>query len=78
MQSGHKFTPGEVDAKVGDIIEWRFYPVEHWVIRGDFDYPCVPYDYIGTDRKSFDSGAQTVQAITDDVSAPSAERREQD
>ncbi|KAK7415417.1 hypothetical protein QQZ08_012358 [Neonectria magnoliae] len=64
--SGHKFTPDEVEADVGDIIEWRFYPTNHWVIRGDFDYPCIPYDYIGTDRTGFSSGSQTVQAITDD------------
>ncbi|KPM45995.1 hypothetical protein AK830_g512 [Neonectria ditissima] len=64
--SGHKFTPDEIEADVGDIIEWRFYPTNHWVIRGDFDYPCIPYDYIGTDRTGFSSGSQTVQAITDD------------
>ncbi|KAF7564077.1 hypothetical protein G7046_g71 [Stylonectria norvegica] len=64
--SGHKFTPNEVFAEVGDIIEWRFYPDGHWVIRGDFDYPCVPYEYIGTDRTGFSSDAQSVKAITDD------------
>ncbi|KAH6984828.1 hypothetical protein BKA56DRAFT_671293 [Ilyonectria sp. MPI-CAGE-AT-0026] len=64
--SGHKFTPSKIEADVGDIIEWRFYPTNHWVIRGDFDYPCIPYDYIGTDRTGFSSGSQTVQAITDD------------
>ncbi|KAH7159871.1 hypothetical protein B0J13DRAFT_616670 [Dactylonectria estremocensis] len=64
--SGHKFTPSELTADVGDIIEWRFYPTNHWVIRGDFDYPCIPYEYIGTDRTGFSSGSQTVQAITDD------------
>ncbi|KAH8172023.1 extracellular serine-rich protein [Sarocladium implicatum] len=65
--SGHKFTPPETTAKIGDILEFRFYPVEHWVIRGDFDYPCVPYEYVGTDRRGFSSGEQSVQAITDDV-----------
>ncbi|KAF7551649.1 hypothetical protein G7Z17_g4854 [Cylindrodendrum hubeiense] len=64
--SGHKFTPSEIEADVGDVIEWRFYPTNHWVIRGDFDYPCIPYDYIGTDRTGFSSGMETVQAITDD------------
>ncbi|KAL2204962.1 hypothetical protein CC79DRAFT_1370782 [Sarocladium strictum] len=64
--SGHKFTPGETKAKVGDTIEFKFYPLDHWVIRGDFDYPCIPYEYIGTDRRGFSSGEQPVQAITDD------------
>ncbi|CAM1503037.1 Fc.00g078130.m01.CDS01 [Cosmosporella sp. VM-42] len=64
--NGHKFKPEQVEAKVGDIIEWVFYPTGHWIIRGDYDWPCVPYEYIGTNRKGFSSGAQSVQAITDD------------
>ncbi|KAH6890555.1 hypothetical protein B0T10DRAFT_561058 [Thelonectria olida] len=64
--SGHKFTPDEVTADIGDVIEWRFYPPNHWVIRGDFDNPCIPYEYVGTDREGFSSGEQSVQAITDD------------
>ncbi|EXM31318.1 hypothetical protein V3481_013660 [Fusarium oxysporum f. sp. vasinfectum] len=64
--SGHKFTPNEVKAEVGDIIEWRFYPTDHWVIRGDYDNPCIPYEYIGVNRQGFSSGTQKVQAITDD------------
>ncbi|CAF3463971.1 hypothetical protein SNK03_011578 [Fusarium graminearum] len=65
--SGHKFTPAELDADVGDIIEWRFYPTDHWVIRGDYDNPCIPYEYIDYNRKGFSSGTQKVQAITEDA-----------
>jgi len=65
--SGHKFTPSELEADVGDIIEWRFYPTDHWVIRGDYDHPCIPYEYIDLNRKGFSSGTQKVQAITDDA-----------
>lgn len=65
--SGHKFTPAEVKADVGDIIEWRFYPSNHWVIRGDYDHPCIPYEYVDLDRKGFSSEMQKVQAITDDA-----------
>jgi plastocyanin len=64
---GHKFTPGETKAAVGDVIEWRFYPAEHWVIRADYDWPCIPYNYVGLNRQSFSSGLQVVNAITDDV-----------
>ncbi|KAF4341386.1 hypothetical protein FBEOM_4634 [Fusarium beomiforme] len=65
--SGHKFTPNEVKAEVGDIIEWRFYPTDHWVIQGDYDVPCIPYNYAGLNRKEgFSSGLQKVQAISDD------------
>lgn len=71
-QSGHKFTPAQVEAKVGDVIEWRFYPSGHWVIRGDFEQPCIPYEYIGLNKEGFSSGVQKVQAITDDVSQHSS------
>ncbi|KAM0435993.1 hypothetical protein ACHAPT_002885 [Fusarium lateritium] len=64
--SGHKFTPAEVEAKVGDVIEWRFYPSGHWIIRGDFEHPCIPYEYVDLNREGFSSGAQKVEAITDD------------
>ncbi|RSL38524.1 hypothetical protein CEP53_014801 [Fusarium sp. AF-6] len=65
--SGHKFTPAEVKAEVGDIIEWRFYPSGHWIIRGDFEHPCIPYEYVDLNREGFSSGEQKVQAITDDA-----------
>ncbi|KAI8715387.1 hypothetical protein NCS52_01046100 [Fusarium sp. LHS14.1] len=64
--SGHKFTPAEVKAEVGDVIEWRFYPSGHNVIRGTFEQPCIPYEYVGLNKEGFSSGAQKVQAITDD------------
>ncbi|KAF4983283.1 hypothetical protein FZEAL_1268 [Fusarium zealandicum] len=56
--TGHKFTPAEVKAEVGDVIEWRFYPDAHWIIRGDFEQPCIPYEYFDLDRKGFSSGTQ--------------------
>ncbi|KAI9167526.1 hypothetical protein HJFPF1_03654 [Paramyrothecium foliicola] len=65
---GHKFTPEETTAEVGDIIEWRFYPAEHWVIRGDFDHLCIPYEYVGINRQGFSSGPKLVNAIIDDAS----------
>ncbi|KAF5023643.1 hypothetical protein F66182_4312 [Fusarium sp. NRRL 66182] len=64
--SGHKFTPSEVKAEVGDILEWRFYPSSHWVIRGDYENPCIPYEYVDLDRTGFSSGTEKVEAITDD------------
>ncbi|KAH6975603.1 hypothetical protein EDB80DRAFT_784020 [Ilyonectria destructans] len=65
--AGHKFTPDETEADIGDIIEYRFYPDAHWVIRGDFENPCIPYEYVQTDRQGFSSGRQPVKAITDDA-----------
>ncbi|KAI8657107.1 hypothetical protein NCS56_01316600 [Fusarium sp. Ph1] len=65
--AGHKFTPNDIEADVGDILEYRFYPDAHWVIRGDFGYPCIPYEYVDTDRTGFSSGPQPVKAITNDA-----------
>ncbi|KAF4997585.1 hypothetical protein FGRMN_3790 [Fusarium graminum] len=65
--AGHKFTPNDIKADVGDIIEYRFYPDAHWVIRGDYDNPCIPYEYVDTDREGFSSGPEPVKAITDDA-----------
>ncbi|KAH7002901.1 hypothetical protein EDB82DRAFT_425232 [Fusarium venenatum] len=65
--AGHKFTPEDIKADVGDIIEYRFYPDAHWVIRGDYDNPCIPYEYVDTDRSGFSSGPEPVKAITDDA-----------
>uniref|UniRef100_A0A0D2Y1T7 Uncharacterized protein n=1 Tax=Fusarium oxysporum (strain Fo5176) TaxID=660025 RepID=A0A0D2Y1T7_FUSOF len=48
--AGHKFTPNDIKADVGDILEYRFYPDAHWVIRGDFDNPCIPYDSTNSAR----------------------------
>ncbi|KAH7153789.1 hypothetical protein DER46DRAFT_663480 [Fusarium sp. MPI-SDFR-AT-0072] len=65
--AGHKFTPNDIKADVGDILEYRFYPDAHWVIRGDFGYPCIPYEYVDVDRTGFSSGLQPVKAITNDA-----------
>ncbi|WZH45810.1 uncharacterized protein QYS62_006878 [Fusarium acuminatum] len=65
--AGHKFTPNNIKADIGDILEYRFYPDAHWVIRGDFDNPCIPYEYVDTDRTGFSSGPQPVKAITNDA-----------
>nr|CEG04607.1 unnamed protein product [Fusarium clavum] len=65
--AGHKFTPNDIKADVGDIIEYRFYPDAHWVIRGDYDNPCIPYEYVDTNREGFSSGPEPVKAITDDA-----------
>ncbi|KAH8674478.1 hypothetical protein BGZ60DRAFT_526439 [Tricladium varicosporioides] len=60
-KNGHNFTPNEINATVGDIIEYRFWPQNHSVVRGGFgDSPCVPYDLTsegaGKDNLTFFSG----------------------
>ena len=52
--------------KVGDYAEWRFERGDQWVIRGTFDYPCVPYEYFGVGRKGFSSGERQVKEEDED------------
>ncbi|EXA30725.1 hypothetical protein AU210_012440 [Fusarium oxysporum f. sp. radicis-cucumerinum] len=65
--AGHKFTPNDIEADVGDILEHRFYPNAHWVIRRDVGYPCIPYEYVDADGTGFSSGPPPVKAITNDA-----------
>ncbi|KAJ0137832.1 hypothetical protein CTA2_1997 [Colletotrichum tanaceti] len=65
--SGYSFTPSKTEAKVGDTIEWIFYPDAHSVIRAEFGFPCTPYEYVDIGREGFYSGPQPVKAITNNM-----------
>ncbi|GJC92008.1 extracellular serine-rich protein [Colletotrichum higginsianum] len=65
--SGYSFTPSKTEAKVGDTIEWIFYPDAHSVIRAEFGFPCTPYEYVDIGRQGFYSGPQPVKAITNNM-----------
>ncbi|TVY94434.1 putative GPI-anchored cupredoxin, partial [Lachnellula willkommii] len=48
---GFNFSPNQVFANVGDIIEYRFYPQNHSVARAAFgSNPCIPYEDTGPGR----------------------------
>ncbi|KAE8372132.1 hypothetical protein BDV26DRAFT_108159 [Aspergillus bertholletiae] len=38
----HQYVPSSVNASVGDVIVFEFYPRNHSVVRADFGAPCVP------------------------------------
>lgn len=40
--NGLAFTPDSVTAKVNDILEFHFHPINHSVVLGDFANPCQP------------------------------------
>lgn len=40
--NGLAFTPDSVTAKVHDILEFHFHPINHSVVLGDFANPCQP------------------------------------
>ncbi|KAJ0108509.1 hypothetical protein J7T55_002113 [Diaporthe amygdali] len=66
ISEGHKFTPQTVNASVGDIIQFRFYPTGHSVVRAEYKYPCIPYEYTGPNKVGFFSGFEDVATITND------------
>lgn len=38
----HQYSPHDITAAVGDVIEFQFYPRNHSVVKADFGAPCVP------------------------------------
>lgn len=59
----NQFTPDVIQADVGDIIEWDFFPPNHSVVRAEYEYPCVPYELTGKGKVGFFSGFKPVDAI---------------
>ncbi|KAL2199199.1 hypothetical protein P885DRAFT_75614 [Corynascus similis CBS 632.67] len=67
--NGHMFTPNEVEAKVGDIIRFNFYPAgdnPHRVARAEFGWPCIPYEYANINKPGFYTGIIAPQVISND------------
>ncbi|TVY22544.1 putative GPI-anchored cupredoxin [Lachnellula hyalina] len=61
---GFNFSPSQVFANVGDIIEYRFYPQNHSVARAAFgSNPCIPYEDTGPGLVGFWSGFRPVALV---------------
>lgn len=59
----HYFTPNSINALPGDIVNFRFWPGDHSVIRADYGYPCIPYeDLDGNEGEGFYSGVKSPNA----------------
>lgn len=41
-QTGLTFTPNDIKASVGDILEFHYHPKNHSVVAADFATPCRP------------------------------------
>ncbi|KAK5987578.1 putative GPI-anchored cupredoxin [Cladobotryum mycophilum] len=41
-KDGLTFSPADIKADVGDILEWHFFPQNHSVVAADFAGPCKP------------------------------------
>ena len=61
-KGGHTFIPDVTLANVGDTIEFDFYPLNHSVVRAEYQIPCVPYEMTGP-KVGFFSGFMPVDAI---------------
>lgn len=59
----NQFTPDVIQADVGDIVEFDFFPPNHSVVRAEYEYPCVPYELTGKGKVGFFSNFKPVDAI---------------
>lgn len=62
-EGSNVFKPNVVQANIGDIIEFDFYPANHSVCRAEYLYPCIPYEDTGKGKVGFFSGFHPVDAI---------------
>ncbi|KAF2454470.1 hypothetical protein BDY21DRAFT_104817 [Lineolata rhizophorae] len=62
----HKFRPDVIQAEAGDVIEFRFYPTKHSVVRAEYGDPCIPYEMTGRGKVGFFSGFFQQDTILDD------------
>lgn len=67
-KADHKFDPNVVQAGVGDIVEFQFFPTNHSVVRSEYEFPCIPYEMTGEGKAGFFSGFHSVERILSDVS----------
>jgi len=59
----HRFAPEEIEANVGDVISFYFFPTNHSVVKAEYGFPCVPYNYVEPGTKDmFYSGNRLMQA----------------
>lgn len=65
------FVPDSLQANIGDIVEYHFFPQNHSVARAEYLYPCVPYEDMGRGKVGFFSGFKPVDTISSDTPPPS-------
>ncbi|KAK2628220.1 hypothetical protein QTJ16_002866 [Diplocarpon rosae] len=61
--TGHHFTPDSLTASVGDIVEFRFYPLNHSVARAEYKNPCIPYELTDAGKQGFWSGFEPINVV---------------
>jgi hypothetical protein len=63
--NSNTFEPDTIQARVGDIVQFDFMPLNHSVVRAEFNYPCIPYEKTGSGKVGFYSGFHPVDVILD-------------
>ena len=59
-KNGLTFDPSMIHAAVGDVIEFRYWPLNHSVVAGDFSSACRPASSGGFNSGFFPTKAGTV------------------
>lgn len=54
------FTPNNIKANSGDMVQFHFYPKKHSVVQSTFDQPCQPIEMNMPGVKGFFSGFMPV------------------
>lgn len=62
-EGSNVFKPSAIQANIGDIIQFDFYPANHSVARAEYLYPCIPYEDTGIGKVGFFSGFHPVDVI---------------
>ena len=55
------FTPNDIKANSGDMVQFHFYPKNHSVVQSTFDQPCQPLEMNMPGAKGFFSGFMPVK-----------------
>lgn len=59
----NQFDPDSLTAKVGDVIQFAFYPTNHSVGRAEYHQACIPYEDTGEKKIGFWSGFFPVDKV---------------
>ncbi|KAI9705167.1 MAG: hypothetical protein M1820_005314 [Bogoriella megaspora] len=64
---GLTFSPNNVQASAGDVVQFQFMPGNHSVAEADFNSPCVPIAQVQTTTQGWWSGFMPTQANREPV-----------
>ncbi|OCL13694.1 hypothetical protein AOQ84DRAFT_92228 [Glonium stellatum] len=69
-QLENRFSPDNLNASVGDVVKFSFFPSNHSVARAEYLIPCIPYEDTGTGKVGFFSGFVPVNPYDFDSQNP--------